>query len=226
MNLIVISLVLGVALAAVSFFLFYSYRRTGGVVLASLAAILLLIGAGSGINQIRNNSISTDINNSFTTPKVVDDSLDPELDKLTGPFENLAIDKPADEILTQYAQAILQFAAKSPTPTTTGKIGASDLEWAIKNAPRKISKDFTIKVYGMPTVISPRVTISIIAEDQVLSSLCLYKSGAATPGSCVSSQVVVEEENLNLVDEFSSLNSSESKIGSDNGVLTNAADGN
>jgi|LakMenEpi03Aug12_release.lakeMendotaPanAssembly.Ray.scaffolds.fasta_scaffold37649_4 hypothetical protein len=226
MNLIVVSLILGIALAAVSFFLFYSYRRTGGVVLASLAAILMLFGAGSGINQIRNNSVSGDINNNFTTPKVVDDSVDSELDKLTGPFEKLAIDKPSDVILAQYAQAILQFAAKSPTPTISGQIGAADLEWAIKNAPRKISKDYTIRINGIPTVISPRVTISILAEDKVLSSLCLYKSGAATPGSCVSSQEGVEEENVKLDDESPLANNPVSNSVSDNGAGSNMTDGN
>jgi hypothetical protein len=85
------------------------------------------------------------------------------------------------------------------------------LEWAIKNSPRRISEEFTIIITGLPTKIAPRVTLSITSkkEKSLLGTICLYKTGAATEGSCVFS-AEYEEEIVSQLDD-SPVNSSDAK---------------
>ncbi len=196
MNITVLSLVLGVFCAGVSFVLFYSYRRTAGITLAVIAVVSIAIGGFTGIFQIRESSKTLSENQPTDTINSSQTDNSSGIEPLTGPFAKIEVDRPAKDVLTQYAQAILEFAATSPTPTISGTISAGDLEWSIKNSPRRISEEFSILISGLPTKIAPRVTLSIVSEadkSTLLGTICLYKTGAATEGPCVFSSDFEEE---------------------------------
>ena len=213
MNITVLSLVIGVICAGVSFVLFYSYRRNAGISLAVIAVLLISLGAFTGISQIRENSktLSEDQNTTNITTTQTGEPTD--IESLTGPFAKIDLKRPGKEVLTQYAQAILVFASTSPTPTISGTISAGDLEWAIKNSPRRISEEFTIVISGLPTKIAPRVTLSIISKVEksaILGTICLYKTGAATEGPCVFSAQYEDEIVSQLDDSLDNTSNSES----------------
>ena len=158
MNITVLSLVIGVICAGVSFVLFYSYRRNAGISLAVISVLLISLGAFTGISQIRENSKTLSKDQTTTNITTTQTGEPTDIESLTGPFAKIDLKRPGKEVLTQYAQAILVFASTSPTPTISGTISPGDLEWAIKNSPRRISEEYTIVISGLPTKIAPRVT--------------------------------------------------------------------